>query len=79
MLPRPNALCPMPLCVQVTRRPHSWSLCGALGALEVFDLDPKAEYRTVVTTRRTEAGDQDQAARMMKVPLDLHNKAGSRS
>lgn len=52
------------LLLQLVRRPHSWSLDAALGALEVFDLDPQAQHRTVATTRRTAAAG---AAPMMKV------------
>jgi len=40
-------------------RPHSWTVDLAVGAVEVFDLDPATEFRTVVTRKSLPKTDKD--------------------
>ena len=49
-------------------RPHSWTLDMALGALEVFDLDPQTEYRTVVTRKARSRPSNTQASARAPLP-----------
>ena len=48
-------------------RPHSWTVDLAVGAVEVFDLDPATEFRTVVTRKSVSNGGQENSGEMIKV------------